>query len=227
MGTEAPKKKLQLSYKKPTLVPGTCQSLTVQHQGVIRIKMLSVLAEAGIFHLVFGDPTHKVHNTELGKCWQRKGRDGTLVLSSNSGRKRVTILGFIDAVNLKFSSLVTESNADVYSNEMAHRVLRENYPDNKEIIVIQDNAKYNHSFANSDEAKELNITSFFLPSYSPNLNLIERLWKFMKKKIMKNTYYPTFSLYWEAILSFCKDLPSYKDEIKTIFSQKFQILKAA
>ncbi len=207
-------------------MPGTCQSLTVQHQGIVRIKMLLVLADAGMFHLVFGDPTHKVHNTELGKCWQPKGREGTLVLSSNSGRKRVTILGFINAVNLKFSSLVTESNADVYSNEIAHRVLREEYPDSKEIIVIQDNAKYNHSFANSDVAKELNITPFFLPSYSPNLNLIERLWKFMKKKIMKNTYYPTFSLYWEAIISFCGNLSFYKEELENIFSQNFQILKA-
>jgi len=208
-------------------VPGTCQSLTVQHQGIVRIKTLSVLAKAGIFHLVFGDPTHKIHNTQLGKCWQTKGRNGTLVLPSNSGRKRVTILGFINAISLTFSSLVTESNADFYSNEMAHRELRADYPDNKEIIVIQDNAKYNHAFANSDAAKELNITSFFLPSYSPNLNLIERLWKFMKKKIMKNTYYATFELFWEAILAFCGDLSLYEKEIEKIFSQNFQILKAA
>ena len=207
-------------------MPGICQSETVQHQGIIRIKTLSVLAEAGMFHLVFGDPTHKIHNTHLGKCWQTKGRAGTLVLPSNSGRKRVTILGFINAVSMQFSSLVTESNADFYSNEIAHRELRSAYPDNKEIIVIQDNAKYNHAFANSDVAKELNITAFFLPSYSPNLNIIERLWKFMKKKIMKNTYYPTFSLFWEAIISFCKNLSLYKKETEKILSQNFQILKA-
>lgn len=208
-------------------MPGSCQSQVVQYQGVFRIKTLSVLASAGIFHLVFGDPTHKIHNTQLGKCWQTKGRDGTLVLPSNSGRKRVTILGFINAVNLQFSSLVTESNADVYSNEMAHRELRADYPDNKEIIVIQDNAKYNHAFASSDAAKELHITPFFLPSYSPNLNLIERLWKFMKKEIMKNTYYPTFKLFWKAIISFCGNLSLYEKEVKEVLSQNFQILRAA
>ncbi len=208
-------------------MPGTCQSQTIQHQGVVRIKTLSVLAEAGMFHLVFGDPTHKIHNTYLGKCWQTKGRAGTLVLPSNSGRRRVTILGFINAVSLQFSSIVTESNADFHSNEIAHQELRSAYPDNKEIIVIQDNAKYNHAFATSNAAKELNITAFFLPAYSPNLNLIERLWKFMKKKIMKNTYYPTFALFWEAIISFCGNLSLCTKEIEKIFSQNFQILKAA
>ena len=167
-----------------------------------------------------------MHNTVIGRCWQTKGKEGTKKVASNSGRKRVTILGFMNAVDLTFTSLITESNCDTFANEMAHRELRAAYPDRKEIIVIQDNAKYNHAFANSDTAKELNTTAIFLPSYSPNLNLIERLWKFMKKKIMKNTYYARFTDFWDAILDFCAHLEKYNKELKTIMSQKFQILKA-
>jgi transposase len=227
LGTKIAKKKLQLSCKKPRLGPGQCPKQTIQYENLYRIKVLLLLSEAGIFHLVFGDPTHKVHNTIPGKCWQEKGAKNTMVLSSNSGRKRVTILGFMNPTELKFSSLVTESNADRYSNEIAHKELRKDYPDGKEIIVIQDNARYNHSFASGTSIKALNITPFFLPPYCPNLNLIERLWKFMKKKIMKNTYYPTFLDFWQAILNFCGNLNIFYQEIKSIFSQKFQIIKEA
>ncbi len=122
--------------------------------------------------------------------------------------------------------MVTESNCDTYANELAQKELRNAYPDGKEILVIQDNAKYNHSFASGDTIKELNITPIFLPPYSPNLNLIERIWKFMKKKIMKNIYYPTFENFWNAIINFCGDFDKYYDEVKTIMNQKFQILKA-
>lgn len=226
MGTETSKKKLQLSYKQIDLVPGGCPDTMTQYQTIFRIQSLSVLAQAGLFHLIFSDPTHKVHNTVIGRCWQRKGEEGTVKVPSNSGRKRVTILGFINAVDLTFTSLITESNCDTFANEMAHRELRAAYPDEKEIIVIQDNAKYNHSFANSKTAKELNTTAIFLPPYSPNLNLIERLWKLMKKKIMKNTYYEKFIDFWNAIIDFCGNLEKHSDELKVIMSQKFQILKA-
>lgn len=227
MGAKTSKKKLRLSYKQVDLIPGGCPDIITQHQMIFRIDSLSVLAKAGLFHLVFADPTHKVHNTVIGKCWQPIGKEGTKKVASNSGRRRVTILGFMNAVDLTFTSLITESTCDTFTNEMAHRELRAAYPDGKEIIVIQDNAKYNHAFAKTETAKELNITALFLPPYSPNLNLIERLWKLMKKKIMKNTYYATFTDFWDAILDFCAHLEKYSDELKTIMSQKFQILKAA
>ena len=216
-----------MSYKKTALIPGKCPDIIIQYQTVHRIQSLSILAEAGVFHLVFANPIHKVHNTVPGYCWQKKGKKGTLMIPSNSGRKRVTILGFIDAVKLKFTSLVTESNCNTSANELAQKELRNAYPDGKEILVIQDNAKYNHSFASGVTIKKLNIIPVFLPPYSPNLNLIERIWKFMKKKIMKNTYYPTFKLFWNAIINFCGDFDNYRDEVKTIMNQKFQILTAA
>jgi len=208
-------------------VPGKCPDVITQYQTIYRISSLSVLAKAGLFHLVYGDPTHKVHNTVAGYCWQTRGEEGTVIIPSNTGRKRVTILGFINAVTNRFTSLITESNCDTLMNEEAHKGLREAYPDGKEIIVIQDNARYNHGFANSDTIKDLNITPLFLPPYSPNLNLIERLWKFMKKTIMKNTYYETFAEFWSVIIEFCGNTEKYIEDIENIMSQRFEILKAA
>lgn len=112
---------------------------------------------------------------------------------------------------------------------MAKKILeeiRKDYPDGKEIVIVQDNAKYHHAHSVTDRAKELNITLVFLPPYCPNLNLIERVWKFMKKKIMKNVYYETFEEFWNAILNFCGNFEKYSKEVNTLIGQKFQILKA-
>ena len=60
------------------------------------------------------------------------------------------------------------------------------------ITIVLDNARYQHCKLVEDLAVELGITLRFLPSYSPNLNLIERIWKFVKKKCLYNIYYETF-----------------------------------
>ena len=100
-------------------------------------------------------------------------------------------------------------------------------PDGKEIVVIQDNAKYHHAYAQSEHIKNLNVTPYFLPPYCPNLNLIERLWKFMKKEVMHNTYYETYSEFYDAVIEFCGNTEKYSDELSSLMSQKFEILKAA
>jgi len=225
LDTKTFKKKLRLSYKKTSLIPGNCPNEITQYQGMYRIKTLTVLAEAGEFHLVFYDPTHKVHNTIPGYCWQSIGKEGTIVMPSNTGRKRITVLGFINAISLKFTSFITESNCDKFTVEIAHKELRKAYPDEKEIIVIQDNAPYNHAYAKFDSIKDLKITPLFLPTYCPNLNLIERIWKFMKNEIMRNVYYSTFNEFYHAIIDFCGNFKKYINEITSLISQKFQIFK--
>ncbi len=109
---------------------------------------------------------------------------------------------------------------------MAHEELRKAYPDGKEIVVIQDNAGYNHAYAKWHRSKELNFTPYFLPPYCPNLNLIERLWKFMKATIIHNEYYEKFSEFLQAVLNFCGNLEKYSEDLQSLMNQKFEILKA-
>jgi transposase len=65
--------------------------------------------------------------------------------------------------------------------------IRSAYNDGKEVVVIMDNAKYNRAYQVRRHAKSLNVTIKYLPPYCPNLNLIERAWKYLKKKL-KNLY---------------------------------------
>lgn len=191
--------------------------------------MLKEQAEKGEIHLLFYDPTHQVHNTINGRCWQPKGKDGTIILPSNTGRRRISILGAIDVVSGGFFSLITEDNCDTEMTKTTLYELRNDkaYRNKKKIVLIMDNASYNRSYKTQHFANRLGIELKYLPPYSPNLNLIERLWKYMKKKILKNTYYKTFIEFYQAILDFCKNVQNYNQDIRKLINHKFNIIKEA
>lgn len=176
-------------------------------------------------HLLFSDPTHLVHNTIKSKCWQCRGVKDTIQLSSNTGRKRLNIIGAIDAIEKKFSGLITESNCDREAIKVEIDIIRNNYPDNKKIVVFADNARYQKSSEIKEYAKKKNIYLRFIPAYSPNLNLIERLWKFVKKKL-RNKYRKEFKDFEEAVVNICKDIKDkHFDEVSRLINHKFQILR--
>ena len=89
-----------------------------------------------------------------------------------------------------------------------------------------DNAKYQRCNFVQEHAKSMGIELLFLPPYSPNLNLIERLWKFTKKRCLTNKHYRDFDAFCAAI-DLCLDQVSgpFKKEIQTLMSPKFQFFK--
>jgi len=66
----------------------------------------------------------------------------------------------------------------------------------------------------------------YLPTYSPNLNLIERVWKFYKKKVLENIYYEDFESFLNSTYKFFKDIHIYSIDIKKLPNQKFEIISA-
>ena len=92
------------------------------------------------------------------------------------------------------------------------------------VSVFLDNAKYQHCKPVIDKAVELGIELMFLPSYSPNLNLIERLWKWLKKDCPNCKYYNGFEKFKKAIDDFLKKMADgrYNEELDTLLSLKFQ-----
>jgi transposase len=207
------------------LIPGNAPCEKVQLAFVEEYFDLMKKAQNGSIHLLFGDPSHLIHNTIPRKCWQRRGEQGTLILSSNTGRRRISILGGINAVNHTFTGIITEANCDQEVNKAFLKELRKEYSDKKKIVLILDNAKYNRATAVQEYAEELNIEIIFLPPYCPNLNLIERIWKLLKKKL-SNKYIENFDEFYQTVYSFCSDFHSDYSEIKTLIGQKFQIIKA-
>ena len=103
--------------------------------------------------------------------------------------------------------------------------LREHYVD-LPIKIVLDNARYQHCKLVEAAAKELNITLLFLPSYSPNLNIIERLWKFTKKKILYAKYYETPAKFHQAINVFFQTVTQkHNEDLKKLMTLKFQFFQ--
>ncbi len=225
MGSKNLEKKLQFTYKKTKLKPGKSPDEETQREFVNWYELKLEEAKKGNLHILFYDPVHQLHNTINGKCWQKKGGDNTIVLRSNTGRKRISIVGALNPVTQNLTSLIVEGMVDKEVTKAALKNIREDYDDNKEIIIIMDNAAYNRAYPVQDYAKELNIKIKYLPPYSPNLNLIERIWKFLKSKL-KNKYIEKFKDFKLWINNFFKNFSNYKIEIKKLVSNKIQILKA-
>jgi transposase len=117
-----------------------------------------------------------------------------------SGRSRYNVLGAIDAIT---NDLITVCNT-TYINALSVcellEKIREKVKDSSiPITLVLDNAKYQKYQLVRDLADKLKIELLFLPSYSPNLNLIERLWKFIKKDCLYCEHYDSFSKFITAI----------------------------
>ncbi len=91
------------------------------------------------------------------------------------------------------------------------------------MTLVLDNARYQKCKLVQNLAQDLGIELLYLPPYSPNLNLIERLWKFVKKKCLYAKYYEDFTQF-SAAITHCLDLAHLKQqkELDSLLALKFQ-----
>jgi transposase len=80
--------------------------------------------------------------------------------------------------------------------------IEEAYPEKRKIHIFCDNAPYYRNKEVKQHLETSKISLHFLPPYSPNLNPIERLWKWMKERVIYNTYYEHFEDFKGAIFGF-------------------------
>jgi transposase len=139
-----------------------------------------------------------------------------------SGRQRFNVLGAWDAVTRR---LIAVTNTTVVNTGTMCELLRKIAASGLSgpITLVLDNARYQRNAVVQSLAEELGIGLLFLPSYSPNLNLIERLWKFIKRRSLYGRYHPTFADFRAAIQETLDGLPStYAKPLKTLMSLNFQ-----
>jgi transposase len=146
-----------------------------------------------------------------------------LFVRSPSGRKRWNVLGAVDFVT---KQLVTVTNTTYITAttvcELLH-VLATQHP-GVPITLVLDNARYQKCALVQDLAKQLQIEMLYLPAYSPNLNLIERLWKYVKKQCLNGKYYATFTEFQTAIQNCLTRINTdYRNDMKTLLTRNFQL----
>ena len=175
-------------------------------------------ALAGNGHVFFVDAAHFVLGTFLCCLWSFK----RIFVRAASGRQRFNVLGAWNAVTRE---LIAVTNTTVVNAATMCELLRKIAAQGLSgpITLVLDNARYQRNAVVQDLAKELGITLLFLPSYSPNLNLIERLWKFIKRRSLYGRYHPTFAGFRAAIEETIDGLSTtHADKLETLMTLNFQ-----
>jgi transposase len=211
------------SYKKPAVVPGKANSET-QEQWVREYEELKrVLLSTET--ICFIDGVHPTHNTKVAYGWIQKGERKEIL--TNTGRQRLNLSGAFDIITKKV--LIQEDlTLNAQSTITFLKSLEAAYPEKSKIYVFCDNARYYKNKEVMAYLMHSKIEMRFLPPYSPNLNLIERVWKLLNESVLYNKYYEKFIEFKKTVLSFLKSLSDPPLELAWKLSkrttEKFQIM---
>ena len=176
-------------------------------------------ARQGRRQVYFVDAAHFVFAPFLGCLWCA----ARLFVRAASGRKRYNVLGALDAVTHR---LIRVTNHGYINAESVCALLRAvaEASVGLPITLVLDNARYQKCALVQTLAASLGIELLYLPSYSPNLNLIERLWRFVRKESLNSTYYEAFEQFTTAIDQCLDGLPTvHKSEMESLLTHKFQM----
>jgi transposase len=168
----------------------------------------------------FLDAAHLLHAAIPTRGWIKRTK--SVILKTNSGRNRLNIIG---AYSPDDQSLINWEGRESCDAERVAAVLQQIRRANpgKRLLVVLDNAPYNHAPAVTEAAKALRIELLYLPTYSPNLNLIERFWKFLKRKVARNRYHATFAEFRAAVQKVLNNFSAYREELASLLTERFQL----
>lgn len=169
--------------------------------------------------LLFMDASHFVLGCDfLGGVYSKVRR----FVRTFSGRQRYNVLGAIDFVTKKVHTVTNTTYISATEICQMLRLLASEYA-GKKIHVVLDNAKYQKCEIVTTLARDLKIDLVYLPPYSPNLNLIERVWKFTKGKL-RVRYYSDFSTFRDTIDTILRDAENnFKEHISKLIGEKVQL----
>lgn len=186
---------------------------------VIKPKLIEASKRKRI--VLFIDSAHFVHSVFLGTLWVLK----RVFIPSASGRKRWNVLGAVNAISQELLTICNDSYVNAQTVCELLKLISERYS-KIPITLFLDNARYQKCPLVIDCAKNLGIELLYLPPYSPNLNLIERVWKYVKKDALYCKYYETFEDFKKGINNCLASINGEaKAAIKTLLKPNFHIEK--
>ena len=211
--------RMEFTYRKPKHVPGKANP-EAQEDFLEKYAELKENKDPED-RIWFTDAVYTLHNSQPAYGWLKKGFDYTI--ESNTGRQRLNING---AYNIEDHKVVIDEAISINAQSTISllKILLKEQPLGL-IYIILDNAPYYRSRKVQEFLqKNHRIQLLFLPAYSPNLNLIERLWKFFKKKIVYNSYYEDSEYFRRCCINFFKKIEIYKPELQSFMTENFLAL---
>jgi len=170
------------------------------------------------------DACHPVWGLDLVYyCWLLLGQ--RLFVGMGDGRKRLNLLGAYcpeDHEYLDLRLTRDNSNGEQFVNLL--RLLRAVHPEVEKFILYVDGARYYTKPVVKEWLRrhpEFRLVT--LPAYSPNLNLLERLWKFLRKRALSR-WHKSFAEMQAAVSAVLDHLSDYRAELDTLMTQEFPII---
>jgi len=213
--------RLGFSYKKPKHIPGKADQEAQEEFIDKYLKLKENKSEHD--RIWFLDAVHPLHNSQPAHGWMKKGLN--YKIQTNTGNQRVNING---AYNIEDQRVVIEE-AETINAQSTVALLKKMLKEQPlgTLYLVLDNARYYRSqIIKEFQKNNPRIELVFLPAYSPNLNVIERLWKLFKKKTTYNTYYEKFAVFKKACLDFFRNIEKYSDELQTLMTDNFHVIQA-
>jgi transposase len=214
--------RLGFVYKKTKLIPSKAD-LEKQEYFIEEFRKIEQNLSSDEL-ILFGDGVHPRHNTESTYAWIEKGQEKEVL--SNTGRVRVNINGAINPANP--TQIVTHDceMINAATTIVWLQMIEKRFPQMRTIYLFVDNARYYRSKLVQEYLENSRIKMIFLPPYSPNLNPIERLWKFLKKEVVKSDYTSDPKVFRQRIDNFFADIEKYKERLDSLINTNFQKLKS-
>ena len=206
-------------YRKMGSIPGKVDP--EQQKQFLERDLHPVIEQAkqGLCHLLFCDAAHFTLSCFICMIWSLK----RVFLKTSHGRNRMNVLGAVNAITKEVTTLINTTYVSADTIKEFLDQLKMKYP-SKPITLVLDNAKYQHCETVKEKAEQLGITLLFLPPYSPNLNIIERIWKFTKKKILYAKYYENALRFHQTIMLFFEQInQKHNEDLKKLLTLKFQL----
>jgi transposase len=215
-------KRLGMKCRKVGSVPGQAANPDKQaEQDTFLTQQLEprlAEAQAGNRAVLFADAAHFVYGAYLAMVWCF----ARVFIGSPSGRKRFNVLGAVDALTKTVFTVTNETYINAESVCLLLTRIAAAYA-NLPITLVLDNVRYQKCELVFRHAASLGIELLYLPSYSPHLNLIERLWRFVRKECLYSKYYPDFNGFKNAIAECVQAAHTkHKDKLETLLSWNFQ-----
>jgi transposase len=173
----------------------------------------------------FVDACHPVWGVDLlYSCWLLVGQ--RFYVGVGNGRKRLNILGAYCPYDHDYVDLrLTKENITGEQFVKLLEALLAKHPDTARFILYLDNARYySKPCVKEWLARHRQFRLVPVPAYSPNLNLIERLWKFLRKKALSR-WHVTFEGMQAAVAEVLDRLGDYRDELSTLMTERFAIVE--
>lgn len=167
--------------------------------------------------MYFVDASHFVYGAFLGYLWCAV----RLFVPTGSGRQRLNVLGAVGYGTAKMITVINRGS--IGAGEVCQLLRKIKRRGRGPVTVVLDNASYHRARVVQELAASLGIELLFLPPYSPNLNLIERVWKLVKKLALDARTLPDFDAFAASITQTVEELETeHRDELLTLLTPNFQ-----